>query len=178
MTSRQKRAAAAHPVGPGQSASTPMGPGVAEALQEVRSRSFSGRRRELGKMIKCRVCGRRHRKNERVCIEKVLTPTKPGKKQAPLLLRGVTHSGSPLVYSQPAGEANPLKHILGAAHFAKKRLNKHPSKRQFALIRLVRKLVSAIPDATPEDIEDAKELAKEILGWNKKKLYGKWVPRK
>jgi hypothetical protein len=34
---------------------------VAAALSEIRGRSFSGRNPHLGKMIKCQVCGQRHR---------------------------------------------------------------------------------------------------------------------
>jgi hypothetical protein len=40
---------------------------VVKGLAEIRRRSFSGRHPELGKMIKCQVCGRRHRENERKC---------------------------------------------------------------------------------------------------------------
>lgn len=34
---------------------------VQQALVDIRGRSFSGRHPELGKMIKCPVCGLRHR---------------------------------------------------------------------------------------------------------------------
>lgn len=40
---------------------------VAEALQAIKDRSFSGRHPELGKMINCHVCHDRHRQNERNC---------------------------------------------------------------------------------------------------------------
>jgi hypothetical protein len=36
------------------------------ALKEIRSRSFSGRHPELGKMIKCQICGTRHR-SSKIC---------------------------------------------------------------------------------------------------------------
>lgn len=72
---------------------------VENALLEIRGRSFSGRHPELGKMIKCQVCGTRHRKNERLCIQKIVVPV-------------------------PATR----KGILGAAAFAKKRYRPHSNR--------------------------------------------------
>jgi hypothetical protein len=37
------------------------------ALAKIRSRSYSERHPELGKMINCQFCGLRHRQNERRC---------------------------------------------------------------------------------------------------------------
>lgn len=34
------------------------------AIEAIHDRSFSGRHRELGKMIKCGACGMRHRRSE------------------------------------------------------------------------------------------------------------------
>src|SRR6266404_7287931 len=39
-------------------------------LFAIQDRSFSGRNPELGKMVNCRVCGTRHRLNERKCEQK------------------------------------------------------------------------------------------------------------
>jgi hypothetical protein len=77
---------------------------VEQALAEVAARkhalSFSGRNPDLGPMIKCHVCGTRHRRNERKCEQKIVMPT------------GQTRKG-----------------VLGAAVFAKKRIHPHPNQR-------------------------------------------------
>lgn len=142
-------------------------PTVDAALQAIRERSYAGRHPELGKMIKCQVCGLRHRQNEPVCAQKIVIAMKPGKLDKGTNLLGEIRT-----------PWNPARHTLGAAFFAKKRINKHPSKRQFQLIRLVRQLMKDIVEPTQEEVQDAKELAREILGWNKKKTYGTWMPRR
>src|SRR6266478_8922059 len=40
-----------------------------EALGDIKDRSFSGRNAELGKMINCQVCQRRHRRTDAVYRE-------------------------------------------------------------------------------------------------------------
>jgi hypothetical protein len=49
---------------------------VANFEKELKRRSFSGRNPELGRMIKCGVCRRRHRESERRCEQKFAN--KPG----------------------------------------------------------------------------------------------------
>ncbi len=130
-------------------------------------------------MISCPVCKTRHRQNPS-CEFKVVTPTNPpGKKPPVLLLRSVTRKGSTVVSAKvPSTPPNPERQMKGAAFFNKKRLNKHPSKKQYHLIALVRNLVSKVSkDPTAEEVIDARELAKEILGWNKKNTYGTWIPK-
>lgn len=61
-----------------------------QALAEIKNRSFSGRHPELGKMIKCQVCGLRHRKNERVCKQKFATGRYDLRDPKPLLIAGQT----------------------------------------------------------------------------------------
>jgi hypothetical protein len=89
---------------------------VEQALAEVAARkaglSFSGRNPDLGPMIKCHVCGTRHRRNERKCEQNITTPT-------PQTKRG----------------------ILGAAMFAKKRIKPHLNQRKLQFVDLVRRLL-------------------------------------
>lgn len=68
---------------------------IAKIRDEIADRSFSGRHPELGKMVKCQICGQRHRSSI-VCKENVIVPT-----------------------------AQTRKGVYGAAAFAKKRLKPH-----------------------------------------------------
>jgi hypothetical protein len=89
---------------------------VAQAIAKFREalpeRSFSGRHPELGRMINCKVCGRRHRAIPE-CVERVLIPT-----------------------------AKTRKGALGAATFVKKRLQPHHSHRLLRLVQLTQDLFS------------------------------------
>jgi hypothetical protein len=126
-----------------------------EALKAIRQRSFADRHPELGKMINCPVCDLRHRESIK-CEQKFAKDSE-----------GEDFTSIPSL--------NPLKAhkaILGAAAFAKKRKNPHLSKRNQQFVALVRKLVPE--EFTEEELKDARELAKEILGWNEKKTWGLW----
>lgn len=128
-----------------------------KALGDIRDRSFSGRNPELGKMINCQVCDRRHR---------AVIKCKQVFKQ--LWVDEDVETGELTIQyaTVPLPGQNPgPKAIIGAAFFAKKRKNPHPSRRKLQYIRLVRKLT---PDEyTQEDLKDAREMAAELLGLNK-----------
>ena len=127
------------------------------ALAAIRLRSFSERHPELGKMINCAVCRSRHRSSQK-CEQKfkqlwIDEDVETGE-------FSIQYAIVPL-----PGQNGTPKSIVGAAYFAKKRKNPHPSRRKLQFIALVRKL---IPDEyTQEDLKDARELAAEILGLNK-----------
>ena len=127
------------------------------ALAAIRLRSFSERHPELGKMINCAVCRSRHRSSQK-CEQKfkqlwIDEDVETGE-------FSIQYAIVPL-----PGQNGTPKSIVGAAYFAKKRKNPHPSRRKLQFIELVRKL---IPDEyTQEDLKDARELAAEILGLNK-----------
>ena len=149
------------------------------ALGNIKDRSFSGRNPELGKMINCPVCLRRHRKVDVTYREHFDENGKKAVFLLPLVRDckqvfkqmwvdedldtgelSIQYAKVPL-----PGQKGTVKAIVGAARFAKKRKNPHPNRRQMQLIRLVRKLV---PDEySQEDLNDARELAKEMLGFNK-----------
>jgi hypothetical protein len=96
-------------------------PGVAEqadkVLADLRSRSFSGRHPELGKMIKCQVCGRRHRAVEK-CEQKFVE----------LYIEEDIETGEKTTVFATAlqpGKKPTLKQHIGAAAFKGKRLKPH-----------------------------------------------------
>jgi hypothetical protein len=90
-----------------------------EALAAIRQRSFSGRNPELGKMVKCQVCGRRHRASE-VHEQKFAIKNKQG-----------------IDYKRPSPAGQTLKGVLGAATFAKRRLRPPLNWRQNLIVQLV-----------------------------------------
>jgi hypothetical protein len=53
---------------------------AAEALEQIKNRSYAGRHPELGKMINCQYCGLRHRENDqlRKCKQTFVTKTREG----------------------------------------------------------------------------------------------------
>jgi len=137
----------------------------AEVLAEIRSRSFSGRHPELGKMVKDPITGRRVRQAEQsteqvfakrwkvVDGEKVYTDEK--------LIAGLTPETETVI------AANKARAFFGAAAFARKRKNPPKNWRQNLLVELVRFL---IPDEyTPEQLEQSKRTARRVLA----KRYGR-----
>jgi hypothetical protein len=142
---------------------------LADALKEVAGRSFSGRHPELGKMLNCKVCGRRHRESEMV-KKRIAIQTERGvvKETVSFMLRHkceqvFTYSvkdKSGRLYTQhveeekdgkvtlaplyrtaiPHGRKPTMKQILGAAATHKKRFKPHPSKTKLVFIEVVRKV--------------------------------------
>jgi uncharacterized OB-fold protein len=95
-----------------------------KATKEIRGRSFSGRHPELGKMIKCAVCGRRHRKEERKCEQKFKELWIDEDLETGEL--STVYATVPLHNQKPA---NPIRAIFGAARFKGKRKNPRHSNR-------------------------------------------------
>lgn len=132
-------------------------PSVAEqadkVLVDLKSRSFSGRHPELGKMMKCQVCNRRHRAVQK-CEQKFVE----------LFIEEDIETGEKTTVFATAlqeGKKPTLKQHMGAAAFKGKRLKAHPNKRNKQLIDLVRSL---IPDEyTPEDLTKAQKKARRML---------------
>jgi hypothetical protein len=93
-----------------------LGKAAVDALQVIKDRSFAGRHPELGKMINCKFCGRRHRQNERVCSQKFVTENKDGDKVQGELV-------------PPEGMTGlTARQVLGAQYFAKKRIRQHSNR--------------------------------------------------
>lgn len=131
---------------------------AAQALLDIRSRSFSGRNPELGKMTKCQVCGLRHR----IAIVHAQVFAKRwkvenGKKvyTDELLIAGQTPETESLI------EARKVRLIVGATPFKGKRRNPPLNKRANEFVQLVR---NYLPDEyTQEDMQKARAKARRIL---------------
>lgn len=108
-----------------------------DALKTIRNRSFSARHPELGKMVNCRICGTRHRENERKCVQ-VFT-YRVGNYE---VFREDENGDLVPAYRtavQP-NEKPTMKQVMGRAAFAKKRFNPHPSKIKLQFIERTRKV--------------------------------------
>ena len=110
---------------------------VAKTWAALRARTFSARNPQLGKMIKCQFCGRRHRENlliagiQYACIQQfakpryMFTTTEAGE------IIPVPQENRPeLIASQTT-----RKGVVGAAAFAKKRLLPHHNRRDLLLVQ-------------------------------------------
>lgn len=88
---------------------------ISNLRKELRSRSYTDRHPELGRMIKCQVCGNRHY-SSKVCTPQYSTHDKKGNAYTEILIEG-EWTPIPLMAAQ-----NTLKGVYGAHTFAKKRL--------------------------------------------------------
>lgn len=119
-----------------------------DAEKIIEGRTFSDRHPELGKMISCRVCGTRHRKNEKKC-EQVFTyrvdednsnTTRP---RLAYELYRENEKGELVPDYRTAmrpDEKPTQKQVMGAASFAKKRYHPHLSKIKLQFIQRTRKV--------------------------------------
>lgn len=134
-----------------------------EALLAISSRSFSARHPELGKMIKCGICSRRHRdsiKCEQKFVELWIEEDLETGEKTTIYATAVQPKGVE-VKGQISAEQPTMKQIVGATAFKTKRLNPHPNKRNLQYVELVLKLT---PDEFDEtDLEIAKKRAKRRL---------------
>ena len=127
-------------------------------IAEIRGRSFSGRHPELGKMINCPHCGRRHRSVE--------THTQVfARRWNPI---DFDYTDEQLIAGEtPESGPKTQKTVLGARFFAKRRLKPPLNRRQNMFVQTVRDL---IPDEyTQEDLDKARKKARRILS----KKYGR-----
>ena len=131
-----------------------MNKNVAAALAAIRSRSFSGRNPQLGKMINCPICRLRHRKTNIV-----------GGKVVKCEARYAPHrfvdgdkivEGASMMASQETA-----KGVLGARFFAKKRFHPHPSKKKLQLVQRTQQIFTQFKIYITDPIECMKESRKE-----------------
>jgi hypothetical protein len=135
------------------------------ATKEIKGRSFSGRHPELGKMIKCAVCGLRHRKEERKCEQKFKELWIDEDLETGEL--STVYATVPLHNQKPA---NPVRAIFGAKQFKGKRRFARPSIKERRLIEMTRELFPAFEGITPDEekhMKMARKLAVVVL----KRLY-------
>lgn len=113
---------------------------IEKALGDIRGRSFSGRNPELGKMIKCQVCSRRHR----------APLDKDGNPQTTCEQRFVVkhYLQEFNEETQTWGEEVPVlaqtsqktrNGVIGTKPFKGKRINPHPSKIKLLFVEKTRK---------------------------------------
>lgn len=117
---------------------------VEDALKAIQSRSYAGRHPELGKMVNCVICDRRHRSSI-VCKA----------------VYAKDEEGNPRMAAQ-----NTARGVYGAKAFAKKRYHPHPSKSKLQLVQRTRELYPQHQQnlSDPQEcMESAREQAKEQL---------------
>jgi hypothetical protein len=127
------------------------------ALFEIEDRPFSGRHPELGKMVNCRVCGIRHRVNERKC-EQVFT-YRVGDYE--LFREDENGELVPDYRTAVRPDKRPtMKQVMGRAAFAKKRFNPHPSRFKLVLIERTRIVFERL--GFPLDNKDKEQFQKHL----------------
>jgi hypothetical protein len=133
-----------------------------KALEQIRSRSFSERHPELGKMIKCQICSHRHRSSIK-CEQKfkelyIEEDLETGEKTT-IYAVAAQPEGTEIV-GQISAEQPTQKQIVGAAMFKGKRLKPHINHKQLLFIERVRKLMAQ--DETL-DLKEARATASRQL---------------
>jgi flagellin-specific chaperone FliS len=113
---------------------------IEAAIKGIQSKSYSERHQELGKMIKCQVCGRRHRASE--IHEQVFTYRV---KDYELFREDENGKLVPDFRTAIRPDTAPTKRqVVGAAAFAKKRLKPHHSAVKLQFIERVRRIFTSM----------------------------------
>lgn len=132
------------------------------ALGDIKHRSFSGRHPELGKMIKCQVCNRRHRQPQCTAEYKQLWMDEDVETGE----RTIVYATVPLHNQKPT-----IKAVFGAKQFKGKRKSQRPSQKGLQLVELTRALYPSLDGAfdTDEDqMKAARAIAEQVLLMRKK----------
>lgn len=107
---------------------------IADFNTQQYNRSFSQRHPELGRMVNCQVCSRRHRANERGCGQ-VFT-FRVGDYE--IFREDEKGDLVPAYRTCVQPDSKPtMKQIVGAAQFKKKRWKQHPNKGKLQFIERV-----------------------------------------
>jgi hypothetical protein len=112
---------------------------LAAAEAEVKSRPFSARNPELGRMIKCQVCGLRHRSVQK-CEQKFTNRAGDFEYFHEEEIDGEVKLVPTLRTAIPHDEKPTMKQIVGAAATNKKRFHPHHSKIKLLFIERTRKV--------------------------------------
>lgn len=136
---------------------------IIAATTTIEGRTFSERHPELGKMVNCQVCRRRHRVNERKC-EQVFTYTVKDKEGFLYERFREDEKGDVVPDYRTAiepGTKPTMKQVVGRAGFVKKRFHPHPSKIKLLFIERVRKVFETLGFAlekaesqTPQEFQE------------------------
>lgn len=134
------------------------------AEKTIQGRTFADRHPELGKMVNCRVCGTRHRLNERKCAQ-VFTYTIGDyeyfrENEKGELVPDYCTAIRP-------NEKPTQKQMMGQATFAKKRFHPHPSRVKLQFIERTRQVFEEmgfpLERGEKEEIKDFKETFEKNL---------------
>lgn len=128
------------------------------ALEDIKKRPFSARNSVFGKMINCRVCGRRHRQTDVAFREHFDENGKKTVTLKPLVSNckqvfhqmwvdedvetgelSIQYATVPLPGQKPTAKA-----VVGAAFVAKKRKNHHPNQTGLQIVEITRQLVQYV----------------------------------
>lgn len=143
---------------------------IQAALQEIKTRSFSGRNPQYGKMINCH-CGHRHREFDAYTKYIVDLDTGIRTKETVVLRPACEQKFA----KDPEGNERNLARmtqtkntVLGARMFKGKRIKPHLNKRKLRFVEIVRNL---LPDEyTQEDMEQARRTAARQLS----RIFGRY----
>lgn len=147
---------------------------ISKAVGEIQGRSFSGRNPELGKMIKCQVCGRRHRE-----VQNLYTHSEQdGIKKATKFVVRITCAQQfkelhveedlatgekTLIYAMAA--QNTKNGIIGSRAFKGKRLKPHLNRKKLLFVERVRQLFGeGTFDPNSEEYKKALGIARKTAG--------------
>jgi hypothetical protein len=121
---------------------------------------FAARHPELGKMVNCQYCNRRHRLFERPC-KQVFTYTmkdENGKLMEQYRMDEEKNELVPDYRTAMRPDEKPKKgQVVGRAAFAKKRLKPHPSKIKLLFIQKTREIFSQLGFSLDDKAENFKE---------------------
>jgi hypothetical protein len=134
-----------------------------EALAKLRNRPFAERHPELGRMVKCQICNRRHRSVQK-CEQRfkelwVEEDLETG--EITVIYATVVQPKGIELPGQVSANHPTQNQIVGAAAFKKRRQHPHPNKRNLQFIELVRSFVPN--EFTEKDLSKAQKKARQIL---------------
>jgi hypothetical protein len=136
---------------------------VNAALEDISGRSFSARHPELGKMINCKICTRRHRasiKCKQTFVELYIEEDLETGDKKTIYATAMQEPGIILPHQRSRHQPT-IKQIVGAQNFKGRRRKPHPNKRNLQLIEQVRIL---LPDEYDDnDMKKARTRARRIL---------------
>ena len=109
---------------------------TSKALTDIMSKSYSGRHLELGKMVKCQVCGRRHRDSQK-CIQTFAT-----KWFEEDLETGVVETI--LATAVPQDRKPTKRQVAGATAFKAKRIKRRLSPKDLQLVERTKQVFNQL----------------------------------
>jgi hypothetical protein len=129
---------------------------ASKALGNIATRSFSGRHPELGRMIKCQVCGRRHRDSQK-CIQVFTT-----KWFEEDLETGIVE---PIFATAMSHDQKPTKRqVVSAVAFKAKRLKPHLNSIKLRIVERTREIFYKLgftENVPPEVFQNNMKIARE-----------------